>query len=427
MEKHDWINFKSLHSDCEINNNDFNNYFEEIKNNLIEINKNILDGSEKLKGIMESSKLKIDNIKKVLNTEKERQEDINMLCNRFTDFSDVIIITDANSDGNLEFANDIFNLERHSDKKVKLEIVEIVGNGYEGNSYVYSNDDFISKINDTSNRDAITDSNVISYYEYSRLTANNSEEEVFPLINFDSIYAKCSLTLKSSETFNSLKISSDDDSIILDSLFTSNDGQNFKRHSLSNIKINNRESRYNKENYIFGSGVLAFEDCKYIKLVMRASSYTKDNIAFEKKKNGKKETIKLKSGKRSAIKINDISAGRTTYKTTGKRIVSKFISEPINSIAIFANEYGADNIDIRKSIKYTLTINGTDYNIIPINSNYNDKKVIRTTNNAIPTEYVHYINETIKEASLNIDLSSSSEEYTPYISNLKILIGGEED
>ena len=135
--------------------------------------------------------------------------------------------------------------------------------------------------------------------------------------------------------------------------------------------------------------------------------------------------VKIATGKRSIIRLNDITASKKKYKRYGSLMLKNFVSSKITSIAIFANEYAPDNIDLRSSIKYILTINGTDYEIIPINSGYDGKKIIRTTSLALPTDYVHYINEDIKSASLTINLSTNNEYSTPYISNLKILVGND--
>ena len=163
-----------------------------------------------------------------------------------------------------------------------------------------------------------------------------------------------------------------------------------------------------------------------MKLVLRAGKNSNDSIAFMKKDSNNVETLtKLKTAKRSVIRINNIALGRKTYELSGQLVFNDFITDPVKSIAVFANEYVADEIDLRNSIKYNLTINGLDYEIIPINSQYNGKKIIRTTSHTIPAEHVHYINESIKSATLTINMKSSKQYTSPFISDLKVLIGGE--
>ena len=66
--------------------------------------------------------------------------------------------------------------------------------------------------------------------------------------------------------------------------------------------------------------------------------------------------IKIATGKRSIIRLNDITASKKKYKRYGSLMLKNFVSSKITSIAIFANEYVPDNIDLRSSIKYILTI-----------------------------------------------------------------------
>lgn len=415
-----------IHPETEISKNDINQIFEDISVDLDIINSNTSIASARFKNLLETTIMKLNDIKKVLRTEKERQEDINILSNKYNNFSNVILISDKNSSSDLDYYKEAFAIKSASYKKISGEIIEITGNGYEGNEYVYKNDAFISKVTNSSDKDNITDNNLMTYYEYSRITANNTEKEVFPLVNFDSIMARCSILIKANEPINTLEISMDTDDVILESLSTSSDGNSFTTSSIRDIALNSKKSRFSTEDYIFGSGLLSFQDCSYVKLVFRANKNSKDTIAFTKKNyDGESELIKLNTAKRSVIRINDISFGKRTYNASGKLIFNNFITDPVKSIAIFANEYATDGIDLRDSIKYTLTINGLDYDVIPINSQYNGKKIIRTTSHTLPAEHVHYLNESIKSATLTINMKSSKQYASPFISDLKVLIGGE--
>lgn len=421
------LKIKEIHPDSEITNEEFNKNFEEVKNDLNYINNKIIEGTNNFKNLLENAKQQLNSIKKNVITEKERLEDINILCNRYNDFSNILIISDKNCTTDLSYENNAFFLSKKNSKHVKTEIIDVTGNGYEGNEYVYNNNTFVNKTNNTSLRKYITDKSVVTYYEYSRLTAENTEEKISNLVNFDSIFARCAMTLKSSEDFNVLEIISEANDLVLEDLSISNDGINYEKCSINNVRINDKEDRFNTEDYIYGSGILSFKNSKYVKVILRASDNTKDMIAFIKKNiDNQEEIIKLKTAKRSTVKINDIYLKKDIYSNSGTLIFKDFISDPVDSIAIFANEYCGDDLNIRENIKYTLTVNGISYDIIPINSNHNGKKIIRTTNNAIPAEYVYYINENIKNAKLTISFSSSKQYCTPYIANLKILLGGNE-
>lgn len=415
-----------MHPETEISKDDINQIFEDISTDLDIINSNLSITSAKFQNMLETTRLKLNNIKKILRTEKERQEDINILCNKYTDFSNAILISDENSSGDLNYNKNTFSIKTSSSKKVKGEILEITGNGYEGNKYVYKNDDFINNVSNSSKKEYMIDDSLITYYEYSRITANNSEKEVFPLVNFDSIMARCSILIKANDLINTMELTMETDDVILESLSTSTDGKTFIQSELRDVAINNKKSRFDSKDYIFGSGILSFQDCNYIKLVLRANKNSDDSIAFIKKDSNNSETlIKLKTAKRSVIRINNIELGRKTYELSGQLVFNNFITDPVKSIAIFANEYVSDEIDLRNSIKYNITVNGLDYDIIPINSQHNGKKIIRTTSHTIPAEHVHYINESIKSATLTINMKSSKIYTSPFISDLKVLIGGE--
>ena len=95
------------------------------------------------------------------------------------------------------------------------------------------------------------------------------------------------------------------------------------------------------------------------------------------------------------------------------------------SIGIFATEYIPDTFPSGKDyIKYYLTINGEQYRVYPINSNENGIKIISFNNyNTYSPDSLSYISETIKSASLQIEITPYSGYGSPYISNLKICYG----
>lgn len=102
----------------------------------------------------------------------------------------------------------------------------------------------------------------------------------------------------------------------------------------------------------------------------------------------------------------------------------ELVGDPVESIAIFASEYIPSFFpDNEEYIKYTLSVNGIDYNIVPINSNREGTKVIRFSDITSSDLYVEYVKESIKTAKLTITINTSDGTSTPYISNLKICYG----
>ena len=126
---------------------------------------------------------------------------------------------------------------------------------------------------------------------------------------------------------------------------------------------------------------------------------------------------------RHVIKINDLKILLGSYTKAQMESV-ELISDPIESIAIFANEYIPTHFsDDKTYIQYILTINGIDYNIVPINSNKEGTKVIRNVDNITSDSYVEYIKESIKSAKLTIIINTPDNSSTPYVSNVKICYG----
>lgn len=132
----------------------------------------------------------------------------------------------------------------------------------------------------------------------------------------------------------------------------------------------------------------------------------------------------LDTAKRHAIKINNIIAEQNTYEKNNIFKSRQLISQPVKTLAIFCNEYVPSHFSNGTYFKYVMTINGIDYEITPINSHRNGKKIIRTTDYNSPSEHVIYINEEIKSAFLSIVITAPNTTESPFISNLKVLAGG---
>lgn len=415
-----------LHPEIELPVSDFNQIFDDIKTDLDILDNELLISASKFEALLIDTSSKLKDIKTILLTEKERQEDLNILCNAYTDFNSIILTSDSNAIlKSASCTNNVFSLSIDENKAITYSIEDISGNGYEGNNHVYKDGVFANTVNDTSDREYIHDGSLLTHYEYSRITASSTEQKSFPKVNFDSIKARCSLSLKGDSPFNTLEISTDSD-VILESFSTSLDGVTYHKNSLADIPLNDKGARYESKDYVYGSGILSFKDCKYIKLTIKAGSNSNDVIAFSSKTTDNTEQIDiLTSAKRSTVKISEIALSHRKYKRSGEIVLSNFISDSIGAIAIFSNEYIADDYDLRSSISYTLTLNGIEYDIIPINSHYNGKKIVRTTSQSIAADYVHYISENIKSATLTVKIKSDSTGVTPFLSDLKVLIGEE--
>lgn len=423
-----------IHQEEEPNVDEINENSDLIIKDIEFIDKSLIESSFKIKNLLDNTKLKLNSIKNFLNAEKERQEDMNILCNKYTEFTSIINLDKESFKGDLTFEENIISAKLKSYEKLEAEVIDIVGNGYEGNQYVFSNKDFLSNTIDSSRRAAITDNNLATYYEYSRITINSHVDSAPILFNKDSINAECSIELKSDEMINKIFINSDRDDLVLSKVYTSQDGLKYTLDRIYDIAINERYDRYNNQEYIYGSGIIAVEPCNYVKVFLRTNGNTDDTIAFTKTfynsvgDNSEiiKKVEKVEGAKRHVIKINEISTYKNKYDK-GHVISKELITEPVNVIALYCNEYINKNYSLDTNVSYFLIINGEEHEIKPINSHRDGKKIIRTSSQSYKADHVIYINESIKSAKLKVVINSANQDVTPYISNIKVLIGGDID
>lgn len=420
-----------IHQEEEPNVDELNKNTSDIVSDINKLDSEIISSSEKIKSLLENTKLKLSNIKEYLSAEKERQEDMNIICNRYSEFASVLTLKDEDYSGDLTLENGVMSAKIKTTESVALSVVDVNGNGYEGNKYVYVDNQFLEETMNSNSRDAITNGNLSTYYEYSRITIGNTVDGAPLLFNKDSTESECSVELKAEKTINKLLIYSDRTDLILSKVFTSQDGLTYKLDKEYNISMNERYERYNNQGYVYGSGIIAFEPCNYVKLFFKSNGYTNDTIAFVNtfyNSVGDTSTVikkieKVDGAKRHVIKLNNITGYKNKY-SKGIMISKELISTPINTIALYCNEYINKDYSINNNVSYFLIINGTEYQIQPINSQRDGKKILRMSAQSYKSDHIVYLNENIKSAKLKIVINSANQNVTPYISDIKILIGG---
>lgn len=414
-----------IHPEEEPTVDEINSNITQVNSDLSYIDNTLTTIASNYDELMTTTKMKLSKVKELINREKERQEDINILCNKYSDFSSVLNLTAENFEGNLEIENGLLTAPILSSAPVTYQVDDVSGNGQPGNSYVYQNDKFISDTLNTNSSLSIIDDSLSTYYEYSRITMNNSEEA--PLIfNRDSKEAECSIMIYADEDVNKILVNSDRDDLVLKEVYTSIDGISFKLDKEYNVQINKNQEKYNDQSYIYGSGIISVPPTQYIKLCFKSNGYTDENIAYIKAFNDNnsvtKKIQKVISAKRHVVKINGITLSKNVY-TKGASTTKELVTDPIKYIGLCCNEYVSSDNQIEDVIKYYLIINGTEHEIVPINSQRNGKKIIRTSSQTYQLDNTIYIEESIKSAKLKVVVNGSS-SVTPYISNMKILIGG---
>ena len=414
----------------ESGNEKINNAFINGFNDVISIDDKIKETANKSNELLERTIKRLEAVKDTIDSEKERLQDISMLCNMKTDYENVIPLKDNDFSGEFTYEDGVFFSALNSSSSVRASIINVEGNGYEGNKYVLSNNNFLENILSTKNRSAITDSNISSYWEYSRITASSSEPYLVSDFNTDAAEAKCTITLKFESRANELVIKSSLDNIKVTGIKYSNDEINFKDVPMLPFTINRKDDSYKNQGYIYGSNIISFPDSKYVKITFESIGYLNETIGFKRVNFNDDENIEeittvVPTAKRHAIKINDIYSRVKNYKSESVLKTQELIKSDVDvyAISVFANVYYPNEIS-KNNVKFILTVNGEDYTVKPVNSYENGIKIIRFSQGKMPTEYTKYIGEKIQSASLKIIINSEA-KLTPYINNIKILLGGE--
>jgi hypothetical protein len=424
-----------------------NTALSNIYRDLIILDDHLVNTGYAIDNLMTDTIERLDEVRRKIILEKERYQDIQMLCNKYTDFDNIQTLETLKFNGSYSEDNGVIYAPVKKEAKVALKILDVNGNGYEGNKYVYNNFEYQKDIYDTSIRNNITDKKISTYYEYSRITVPNNCEEHVTYFNKDNTKAKCTISFEAEEPVDMININTEDMGITITDIQYSNDGIKYLNLKLKNkISINNKLDSYDNYGYIYGSGIISIPLAKYFKITLEADKDTEDIIAYEKTiVEGDKYSLEtkgedslnyilnkepatytttytVKGAKRSAIKINDISAYKKVYVNNSQIITDKLPIDTAYAISLFANVYVPEGIE-DSSIKFKLTINEQDYDVVPINSDMNGTKIIRFSGGKSNTTYTKLINETIKSARLSITISCKS-NCTPFVNNIKILIGG---
>lgn len=276
------MKLREAHPEEEPEPKDFNTILNEVVYDTSILKVEYASMGYAFKELMSGTVQRLKSVQKDLAAEKERQQDINLLCNRYTEFGRVLILSSTDFEGGLPGEDNIFHAAVENANAVTLKVVTVEGNGYEGNKYVYKNEAFLEETINTANRKYINDGSDIPLYEYSRITASNSEKDVFPLVNFDSVEAECAITLQATTKVNNLKIESSSKDTLLADLFVSDDGIQFHSVIKEPIDFNNADKKYELANYVPGSGIIAFPNSNYVRVVLRSNAVTDDVIAFSK-------------------------------------------------------------------------------------------------------------------------------------------------
>ena len=205
-----------------------------IKTDIATIDNLLTSTGTSIDNLLISTTNRLNEVKKTIISEKERLQDIQMLCNKYTDFDNVNTLENLSFKGSFTEDSGTYMAAQKKTQKVNLKILDIQGNGYEGNRYVYNDYEYQQNTYDTSIRDNLIDSKVSTYYEYSRITIQDVQEETNTYFNKDTDYAKCTISFEASDLVNYINISTEDLGIEIIGVQYSFDGIKYQSLNLSN-------------------------------------------------------------------------------------------------------------------------------------------------------------------------------------------------
>lgn len=413
-----------------------NSALEDIKSDIDKIDKLLIDKGNAVNDLLADTIDRLDLVKSKILTEKERIQDIKMLCNKYTDFDKVITIDNKNAYGQYNYADNSFLSQVKSYKKNVLHIDDIVGNGSEGNKYIFLNGSYVQDSLNTANRMALIDGSVNSYWEYQRITASATEKYLIHDFYPDSEEAKCTITLISTDKMNQLQILTPIDSTKVIGLQYSNDNINYTAMTIPDITFDKLDS-YENTGYIYGSNIISLPNCYCAKITLQSNSSSNDIVAYERSmftddtfneeeaNDVQTETTFIESAKRHVIKINDILAYSNLYAGNSYFKTDNLVdgTDDVYAVSVFANVYLPSQLS-DDSVEFILTVNGVDHEVQPINSELDGVKIVRYSKGKSKTEYTDLTDEVINSVVLTVKIKSSK-NLTPYINNVKVLLGGE--
>ena len=418
-----------IHPEEEIQKEIIENQFTDIIVDMQSLNYEVLEATKNYTSLMTDIVTRLNAVDTALEAERNRIQDMNIICGNYNEFTTVKQIKTSDVYGTVGLLGDyIFTAHTDNASVGKFGVTFVEGNGFAGNKFVYNNKEYAINNMNTSNEQNIYDGDPLTIYEYSRLTSIGNKTETTPAeINFDKEEARCSINIRCEDTISMLHLDMDSH-VILEDVLYSDDGIIYKSAWTTPKEINNINQSYIDPNYIYGTGVISFPPSQFIKLQLASNGATDDKLAFlftdaSNAQQPIERTIELPNAKRHVIRISDITAHVGTF-SQGYLQTKELITNPVQSIAVFANEYIPEYFPDNKTyIQYILTVNGIDYDIVPINSEKTGTKVIRVSNYSIIDDYVVHINETIKSASLKVVINTMDSNVTPYVSNVKICFG----
>jgi len=409
----------AIHAESEPLLDKLNDAVSDIAVDMLSLEEEFSASARRYSEMINSMLLKLDGIEEIVQMQQNKIQDINVICGNYPQFTTIKQLTpeDFSGTGGVT-SGGAFTCQQDSYKDTKVSILSIVGNGYEGNSHV-------DKAEYLGNRSAMLDADYFSSWEYSRYYAPENKKASFQ-VNTDNEDVQCTITMKFDDQVKSLRVCSNEDIIVEDVLNGDEDGIAYTRNMPSPIHINRTDLKYSDPNYVYDTGVLAFPPTKYVKLLLRSDAKVTNETIVDNVTSGKNQSNTVSLGDdvyRKKISVTELLPDTSKYSESTMETYN-MISAPVRSVAIYANEYIPPYFatDVQY-ITYILTVNGKDYEVVPINSQRAGLKIIRFATTIDGDSSIQNISESIKKVSLKIKMTPSQENATPYLSDVKLCLG----
>lgn len=270
-----------FHPEEEAKVEDVNDFLTDVLNDVSIIDQELYLIAAEYQELVRSIDGRVNNALKLYKSSQEKIKDLNMICGEESSFYSIKYITDEDLLDDVVFEDGVLGAGYTEDKRAEIEVIDIQGNGMEGNYFVYKNGAMLADTIATDNRETIVDEEADTYYEYQRLRTSNRDNVYFTGVNLDNADVSCTITLKASSTISGLKIASSDNHIIMKHVAISSDGISFTTAVEKDVAINEIDNNYETEmNYIFGSGIISFPMTQYVRITFSTEHVTSDAIAF---------------------------------------------------------------------------------------------------------------------------------------------------
>lgn len=408
---------------------------------IMTVDYNIIAAENKYVNLISDTISRMNLVKERINRDKQRLEDINFITSAYSGLSNVIPITKDNISGSYTFNNNVYTAAATAQTDIPINILSVTGNGYTGNSYVLDpTDTFIEETDDRGKYSNLSDNTPLTVFEYSRLcskdksvyhnidTGSNKENSI---VNDDDKDVTCTIEFapqSDDKQINLIKLDSPESGIKIQDVLISDNGKNYK--SALGKSIDLTTDAYHAIDYTAGAAVVSFPTCSYVKLVLSSNHIdTSEQLGYKSIiiKDGKPETciVKLDNAVRKIIRLGGINAYYNSY--TKSSLLTDNLgpseNESYKTIALFANEYIPDAYsDELTPIVYTATVNGQEYNIVPVNSQADGTKMISCAEDHYDNAEVRFIDDEIKTVQVRVTLTPDSNGCTPFVGNLKLCI-----